>query len=331
MPQLPYYQSMMKMNIILATDDNYVMPAGVMLTSLFENNKEEAISVHLLHGGIKDDNIRRLTDIAGKYGQTITFHRMDDALFRDFPVGESYQNSHVGSSMATYYRLFLTQVLPEDISKAIYLDCAMIVTGSLRDLWNTDLRGKAVGAVPDSYNNIPDHFNRLRYPMAKGYFNAGVLLVNLDYWRKHGVVTLFTDYVRRNAAVLNCHDQDVLNVVFQDAKAELPLRYNMLNEYWFDVRHNFISWEYERQIIEGQRNPAIVHFTCVPKPWYTNCRHPYKREFDRYRAMTVWAGMKDRRWLPLKFFLEKTFIKAVVMIGLRKPEYVVENRYIGFK
>lgn len=70
------------------------------------------------------------------------------------------------------------------------------------------------------------------------------------------------------------HDHDVLNYLFKDSYLVLPIKYNVLNEYWFDLRYSLISWEFDEQILEAQAHPAIIHFTGIPKPWYKNCKHP---------------------------------------------------------
>ena len=318
-------------DIVCSTDDNYIMPTGVMLTSLFENNKGINVNIHLLHGGLTDDHIEQITHQVNIYGQNIIFYSMDDNLFSDFPIGKSYQTDHVGSSMATYYRLFLSQILPDNIEKVIFLDGDILVLDSLKELWNIDMSNKAIAAVADSFNNEISHYNRLRYPQNQGYFNAGVLLINLKYWREHNVQSLFIDYVANYPERLACHDQDVLNYVFKDVKKELPFKYNMLNEYWFDVRYNMISWEYEKHILDGQKNPVIIHFTCIPKPWYKNCKHPYKKMFDKYKSMSLWSNVKEKRWTSIKYILENFCIKFVVFMGLRKNDYIVENRYIKVK
>lgn len=314
--------------IVCSTDDNYIMPTGVMLTSLFENNKGINFNIHLLHGGITDNHKEQITNQVSKYGQNISFYRMDDHMFKDFPIGKSYQTDHVGSSLATYYRLFLARILSENIEKVIYLDGDILVMDNMQELWNIDISDKAIAAVPDSYNNDITHYNRLRYPQNQGYFNAGVLIINLKYWREHNVESTFLEYVAHNPERLVCHDQDVLNIIFKDVKLVLPLKYNMLNEYWFDVRYSLISWEYEQQMLEGQKNPVIVHFTCIPKPWYKNCKHPYKKTFEKYKSISLWSNTKQKHWLRIKYFIEQFCIKFVVFIGLRKNDYIIENRYI---
>ena len=316
------------MDIVCSTDSKYIMPTGVMLTSLFESNKGEIVNIHLLHDKASASLLEPIKSIAASYHQIIHFYLVDDETFQDFPIGLDYQLDHVGSSLATYYRLYLTKILPADMDKVIYLDGDILVVDKLVDLWNTSIENYAIGAVPDSYNNKIEHYNRLCYPQSKGYFNAGVLLINLKYWRDHHVVAQFLDYVKKHPERLKCHDQDVLNFQFQDVKLNLPLRYNVLNEYWFNVRYTLLSWEYDEEMLEAQRHPAIIHFTCIPKPWYKNCQHPLKKEFDKYLAMGPWCGFHEKRWVPWKYCLEKWAIKLIVLIGLRKPDYIVENRYI---
>lgn len=316
------------MDIVCSTDSCYVMQTGIMLTSLFENNREADIRVHVLHNGIDSNSLALIERIASDYGQKITFCHVDETLCSAFPIGRDGQNTHVGTSYATYYRLFLSELLPNDINRVLYLDGDIIVMDSLNELWATDMHDKAIAAVPDSYNNKIEHYNRLHYPQPMGYFNAGVLLINLDYWRTNNVVSAFCQYASARHDSLYCHDQDILNYVFRDSKIVLPLRYNMLNEYWFQTRHSVVSWEFESQMLYGQQHPAIIHFTGLPKPWFSNCRHPMKREFERYRAISPWRDVKERKWGDIKHFIEHIAQKLLVLSGMRKADFIEFNKYV---
>ena len=316
------------MEIVCSTDNCYVMQTGIMLTSLFENNREADIRVHVLHNGIDSNSITLIERIACDYGQKITFYLVDESLFSAFPIGRDGQNTHVGTSYATYYRLFLSELLPNDINRVLYLDGDIIVMDSLNELWATDMHDKAIAAVPDSYNNKIEHYNRLHYPQQLGYFNAGVLLINLDYWRTNNVVSAFCQYASARPDSLYCHDQDILNYVFRDCKIVLPLRYNMLNEYWFKTRHSVVSWEFDSQMQYGQQHPAIIHFTGLPKPWFSNCHHPMKPEFEHYRAISPWRDVKERKWGDIKHFIEHIAQKLLVLSGMRKADFIEFNKYV---
>ena len=90
------------MDIVCSTDCCYVMQTGIMLTSLFENNREADIRVHVLHNGIDSNSITLIERIASDYGQKITFCHVDETLCSAFPIGRDGQNTHVGTSYATY-------------------------------------------------------------------------------------------------------------------------------------------------------------------------------------------------------------------------------------
>lgn len=288
------------MEIVCSADNNYVMPTGIMLTSLFENNKDEVIRVHLLDGGLTSESKKNLDDIAKKYKKKqIVYYKMDESLFRDFPIGNANQAVHI-QSMATYYRLYMTKILPEDVEKVIYLDGDLLVLDSLRSLWNWDVEECALAAVPDPFNNMTTHYNTLRYPMELGYFNAGVLLINLKYWRANHVIEDFLDLIKKHPDRLVSHDQDVLNYVFRNKKKVLPLKYNMMPAYLYKKEYCPLVWNFEDDLFEGQKYPVIVHFTFVPKPWCKDCDNPYKKVFERYKKMTIWANLKELTGKTLK-------------------------------
>lgn len=315
------------MEIVCSADNNYVMPTGIMLTSLLENNKGNEVNIHLLDGGLTDLSKSQLSDICNQYNQHITFYPMDDKLFENFPMGENFQVTHI-NTMATYYRLYMSKVLPKDIDKVIYLDGDMIILDSLMSMWNYPMEGKAIAAIPDPFNNMVTHYNRLRYPMNLGYFNAGVLLIDLQYWREHDCLELFLDIVDKYKNRLSSHDQDVLNVAFMNDKIVLPLKYNVMPGYLFKLKYNPLSWEFEEQIVEAQKHPVIIHFSFVPKPWYKDCINPYKGEFEKYKNMTIWSDYKESKALSHKEVIINIIRKTMVRLGWKSEDCIDEYKYI---
>ncbi len=315
------------MEIVCSADNNYVMPTGIMLTSLLENNKGNEVNIHLLDGGLTDLSKSQLSDICNQYNQHITFYPMDDKLFENFPMGENFQVTHI-NTMATYYRLYMSKVLPKDIDKVIYLDGDMIILDSLMSMWNYPMEGKAIAAIPDPYNNRVNHYNMLRYPMNLGYFNAGVLLIDLRYWREHDCLELFLDIVDKYKNRLSSHDQDVLNVAFMNDKIVLPLKYNVMPSYLFKLKYNPLSWEFEEQIVEAQKHPVIIHFSFVPKPWHKDCINPYKGEFEKYKNMTIWSDYKESKALSHRKVIINIILKTMVRLGWRSEDCIDEYKYI---
>ncbi len=283
------------MDIAICLNNDYVMPSGIMMTSVCENNTDQAIIFHIVSTDITEDGKKDLSDIAEKYNSKIYFYSIDDSITSNLPVGKKWQSYHM-QSVASYYRLFLSSVLPEEISKVIYLDGDIIVKGSLKDLWDTDMKDLGLAAVPDVLFCKDYHTKRLEYPQSMGYFNAGVLLLGLNYWRKNQIEKLCLDYVKSSEEKLICHDQDVLNWVFKDRKILLDLKYNVQQDFLYSSKHQKLGSEFAEQLEYAQKNPLIIHYIYGIKPWYKECLHPYRREFLKYKAMSKWSRQALRRY-----------------------------------
>lgn len=281
------------MDIVCCLDNNYVMPCGVLLCSICENNKDELICFHLIINGVlKEERKHSLWEIVARYNQQVVFYTINDKLLSICPIGKKGQPIHI--TLAAYTRLFVTEVLPTHLNKVLYLDCDIIVRNSLKALWNTNLEGYAVGAVPDLGTDLPYHYNRLKYPFSFGYFNSGVLLINLSYWRNSNLVGEYVKYVKEHSNQLKYHDQDILNAVLYNKKKELPYKYNVLTGFLYRELPN-LSWEKWEDIHNAARNACILHFAGM-QPWYKECDNPYKEEFIKYWKLTKWkVSLKHAR------------------------------------
>ena len=276
------------MNISFSIDNNYVPYCLITICSICENNKNEEINFFILNRDISNNNKQLINDFVSKYNCNVTFLEIKIDLINTFPINTQYQtNKYI--SIETYFRLFLTELLPAEIEKIIYLDSDIIVCNSLKELWDTDISNVALAAVKDNeYYSVAD-YNRLRYEPKYGYFNAGVLLINLKYWREHQSYNKFMNYIRDNPERLKKHDQDVLNFIFYNEKKWLPLRYNLLVGFVCkELPFPYLEWD---DIYEAQKNPCIIHYSDKIKPWFMDCLHPYKSLFYKYQKLTPFADM----------------------------------------
>lgn len=281
-----------KLDIVACTDKSFVMPTGVMMLSVCVNNPETDIVFHIiLEDNVKAGDRQSLEDIVSPYnGKSIVFYYANDEIQKmTFPEGEKLDITKV-----TYYRLFLAESLPQDIDKVLYLDGDLIVRHSLLPLWNVELGEHALAAVSDCSISCIEYYNRLHYPYELGYFNAGVLLINLRYWREHQVVKVFESYMEKHGDAIKYHDQDVLNVVFCENKILIPIKYNLQHGFLEKKSISYDYWKLENEVLEARENPCIVHFTYRDKPWrkYQIESHPFSSTWDKYQNMTKWRGLK---------------------------------------
>lgn len=275
------------MNIACATDDRYVQHCGVMLTSLFENNIGENIHIYLLTAGLTDEHRTSLENIVKHYKGYFHYCRIDEENMKDFPQG-GVANSHI--TLAAYNRLFLPLFLPQNEERVIYLDCDMVVCSSLRELWLTDITEYAVGAVKECWWNSQKHCERLGYDSRYSYFNSGLLLINLVYWRKYELMDKLFDYIRQHSEHLLFHDQDALNAVLKDCWYELPFKWNVLTDAFYTEMEHLTLPDYIVSVKQAIYYPCVIHFLCKPKPWEAACWHPYRKEYFKYLSLTEWRN-----------------------------------------
>ena len=281
-------------NIVACTDKKFMMPTGVMMTSVCENNMDTDVVFHIIvDEDMNTDDCRDLKDIVAAYrGKSVFFYHANDKMQKkSFPKGMNRNDI----TRTTYYRLFLAEILPQELDKVLYLDGDVIVRHSLLPLWNTNIEEKAVAAAYDCSSGRIEYYNRLKYPFELGYFNAGVLLINLKYWREHQVLNDFISYMENHADSIRCHDQDVLNVVFRCRKVTVPLKYNLQHLFLLKKCDDYDYWKLEQEVLEARGDPCIVHFTSRWKPWRIYRRgwvHPFSSTWDKYQNMTKWKGVK---------------------------------------
>lgn len=227
-----------KMNICVAVDQNFVQHLTVLIISIKRHHPNQKIDLFIIESGLKFTHKSALA--LSKIGSKISFYYVDAKSLdtQNFKV-----DGHV--SQATYFRLFIAQFIPETVDKLIYLDCDLVVVGSLSDLWSMEIEDSPIAAV-----NYPNE-ERISALEIKShiYFNAGVMLINLKYWREHSMTVIFEKYLLQNRAKIKFWDQDVLNGCLWELLIPAQSKYNYIRD------------EKPKEAI------SIIHFVGVHKPW----------------------------------------------------------------
>ena len=299
-------------------DSNYVEYCAVTLVSLFENNRGEPFCVHIVAGGLSSDEQEVLSDLAASYKNQVLFYTPDEKLLEGFAIRKFSKRI----SMATYYRCILSELLPETVDRVLYLDCDIVVLGSILPFWNTSLEGIGVAAVEDVGYDEAERYKILQYPKEDSYFNAGVLLVNLDYWRKHDMANACIDYYHKYPERILFNDQDLLNSILHKDKKLVDLRWNVQDGFYRNPKVMSDSWK--KKYGEVLKHPVILHYT-NRKPWDYDSQHPLRQEYFRYLALTPWKrdivlnnpiNRIKRFFRLLPFYIKLRRAKYVRMVDL---------------
>lgn len=303
------------------------MPTGVMMRSVSVNNKDEEITFHVIVDDmVADRQKRQLENVVKDNGRhKVKFVTVKRDIFASLPGLDGKVKDYI--TMATYYRLIITELLDRSIDKVLYLDGDIVCNGPLNGLWATDIDDVAVAGAPDM-SEAQQEYDRLGYPESDGYFNAGVLLINLDYWRKNGMTQKFFSFLSKYPECIKFHDQDVLNIFFHDCKAHLHLRYNLQNGYLFRKElMQFDPSRYGNELVEAIDNPVIIHYTSSIKPWHAECMNPLHGLWFKYLDDTEWKEYKIRERYPIEGFKPHVvqFLRFIHILPQIPPR---ENPYI---
>jgi lipopolysaccharide biosynthesis glycosyltransferase len=271
--------------VALALDANYLPWAATVVYSCLQADPAQTIHFHILHdGSIVPDDQSRLQSLAGEGPATVEFHGVEPGPLSWLPITAEF-------GTIVWLRLLLPELLPE-ASRVLYLDSDLFVTGALRALWETPLGEAPLAAVANVVEPAArDHIAALGVDYPGGYFNSGVLLLDLERMRGEGSSDALFRFANDRGGKLRWPDQDTLNAVF--ARRWLPLhpRWNAQNSFWV-----WRDWALEvfdpGTLAEATTDPGVRHFEGpnAAKPWHYLCSAPGHREFRAALAATPWAG-----------------------------------------
>lgn len=296
--------------VVSGADDGYAIPLAVAIRSALDRlAAHRRMRLFILDGGLADESAARLMQSWRDPRLAVEWLRPDVDLVRDLPVSD-----HI--SLAAYLRLLMPSLLPADVRRVIYMDADMLVRRDLGDLWNEPLDGWSVLAAQDlaapfldSSSSLPNfervnrhlaaawpvaNYRELGLPRDGMYFNSGLLVVDLDRWRRERTADAVLDCLRTHRQHVLWWDQYALNVV-------LAGKWRPLDRRWNQGAHvyQYPSWADSPLDAETfarvRRDPWIVHFCSPSKPWQYFCPHPYTRAWRTCLRRTAWRDWRPQR------------------------------------
>ena len=271
-----------KSHIVCCTDDNYAPYCGCMIISLLQNGKCHNPVIHILTDNLSIDNKKKIVDIVQDNGGTICWHIVDDNKL----VNAKFRKKNP-LSRAAYFRILLPSILDQNINVVLYLDCDLIIKSDISYLFSIDIRNYALAAVSDLIEEPRSDEHRFQFPLSYNefYFNSGVMLINLHYWRNNNSESQLIEFSERERTVF-FHDQDALNYVFKSKWLMLPPDTCYFNGCLYEQ----INFKRKRDYINYNKNPKIIHFASNEKPWHNIPYYPNRSVFMEYFKKTKWGN-----------------------------------------
>lgn len=269
----------------LCLDGAYTPWAATTMASCVRANRGSNLRFEIVHDrSLSDEDIEGLRTVAEGGHAGIGFH----AVSPSSDLGALPTNAEFGN--VVWLRLYLPEILA-DVSRVLYLDADTFVAGQLADLWQTPLAEAPLAAVANVVEPpFRSHVAALGVEYPGGYFNSGVLLMNLESMRAERSLERLVRFALDHPRPLVWPDQDVLNAVFRGRWVPLHPRFNAQSSLWHPA-----GWAVEvfgqEAVDDAKRAPVIRHFEGrgLCKPWHYMCPVPGYKEYRRVLATTPWA------------------------------------------
>ena len=290
---------MKKKVFVLAGDYGYIRQIETTLKSICYHNSD--VKVYIFNQDIPQEWFISIRGKMAYRNSEIVDIKLFEGNMQNWslpPVGQ-----HI--NFMTFARYFIPSFVSEDI--VLYLDCDLVVTRDLTDLFSIDLTNKPLAAAKVIYG-LEDRFN------------AGVLLINNAYWKENAIQQELIKITEREHKNLPEADQTVLNIVMGENYVLLDDTYNFQIGYdqVADNRGQYFIFELPLNPL-----PAIIHYLSADKPWKTYSVGRLREVWWKYNQLE-WSQINNQEELVVK----KSKYKALIITGsqqLEQIDYLIKN------
>ena len=290
---------MNKKVFVLAGDYGYIRQIETTLKSICYHNSD--VKIYIFNQDIPQEWFVFIREKMAYRNSEIVDIKLFEGNMRNWslpPVGQ-----HI--NFMTFARYFIPSFVSEDI--VLYLDCDLVVTRDLTDLFSIDLTNRPLAAAKVIYG-LEDRFN------------AGVLLINNAYWKENTIQQELIEITEREHGHLPEADQTVLNIVMGENYVLLDDTYNFQIGYdqVADNRGQYFIFELPLTPL-----PAIIHYLSADKPWNTYSVGRLREVWWQYNQLE-WSQINSQEELVVK----KAKYQALIITGsqqLEQIDYIINH------
>lgn len=274
--------------VACAANASYAMPLAVMLRSAATHlDGGRRLVAYVVDDGIASDDKRRVIQSLPEHASV---HWIE-------PRRENFDGLPLWGRMpiTTYDKLTVAEFLPADAHRAIWLDCDMLVLADLAELWDRPFSGAPAMAVQDALVPFVSSrfgvggYDELGIAPETPYFNAGMMVIDVDRWRTTGILRLALEHLKKYRRRVFFWDQEALNAVLAGKWNPLEPRWN-----WSANLDRLAGSSTHRPHPMAAR-ARVVHFNGNIKPWLVNDGGSLDVAYFEMLDETAWAGWRPAR------------------------------------
>ena len=271
-------------DVVLASDQAFLPFTAVTIGTILNNYRDRrTLRIHLLTDApLSQEHADRFNQL-----QSIRSHVFNEVVVD----GSSYEGLRTtpGISVATYYRLQMHELLPEDVKRVVYMDADIVVRDCVSQLFDFDLRGAVIAGVEDTISR--DYVAKLGQHPETVHVNAGVLLIDIQALREIDFTSLAASFMRAKRYTLRLGDQEIVTGILGLETSAAPVAWNvhgsMFEPKWVEKYVGHRNGMDPLEAVEAIRNPSLIHYTYRRKPWIAP-EHPRASDWFKAAAMTAY-------------------------------------------
>ncbi|MFN2603722.1 MAG: glycosyltransferase family 8 protein [Gemmatimonadaceae bacterium] len=280
--------------VACAANSSYAMPLAVMLRSALNHlDRERRLVAYVVDDSISSDDKRRVIESLTR-GASVNWIE---------PRRENFDRLPLWGRMpiTTYDKIMVADFLPPHVHRAIWLDCDMLVLADLATLWDRPFSGATTMAVQDSLVPFVSSrfgvggYEELRMDPKTPYFNAGMMVIDVDAWRTSRISGLALEYLKKYHERVCFWDQEALNAV-------LAAKWNLLEAHWnWSANLDRLAGSSANHSHANSSQARLVHFSGRIKPWLINDGSSLDTAYFEMLDETAWAGWRPARTMRTRF------------------------------
>lgn len=283
--------------ITMACSNSYKAIMGVLLESIVENaSRQKHYDIVILEYGIPDKEKINIRKHYERDNVSVRFFSVEEKLNKF----ELYVRDYL--SVMTYARLLIPQIFA-NFKRVLYLDCDMVCTTDVAELFYRDMQGMSLLAVTDAILNMeawtnPNSEDTRRYlediigiTEEGAYVNGGAIVFDITAMNQEENDLLEV----AESCKWRWADQDVLNHVYANRILHGEIAWNTIVVANYRQRRRYLERSnlctfYEKALNE----PKIVHYAGEMLPCYRK-RVPLEAFFWKYAKNSLYFDELEKR------------------------------------
>ena len=250
-----------KVNIVMSCDQNQFIGVLATVNSIckYSNKKYNEIIFYFL----VNKNEKNILDNLLKTKLPYKINYKIKEIYHDNNIKDNIRVLDIGSkcdNIMNFIRFNFTEELSK-LNKILYIDADIIIKDNIIKLYHScNINTSPFYAVKtNSFKNMGDIYDLSSYNPNADYFNAGLYITSLKYWKENNLkfkaIELMKQHKKSKTGLFKLGTQPILNILFHD-------NFTKINEAW-----NTGGLGYKKVDHNKIKNAKGLHWTGSKKPW----------------------------------------------------------------